>query len=123
MNALTSNYPITTPEASVTDYSVLLTRSCEHPPAGADVPTEHAMSPFSLAFGLCSDYIGSFTFQDQRAAQMRALRGLFAVTLSAEYARHRVDRGRPLSFAHEELFHDFFDQVVVDVHQTSWLVK
>ena len=70
------------------------------------------MSPFSLAFGLCSDYIGSFTFQDQSAA----LRGLFAVTLSAEYARHR-------SFAHEELLHDFFDQVVVDVHQTSWLVK
>ena len=50
VNALTSNYPITTPEASVTDYSVLLTRTCEHPPAGADAPTEHAMSPFFPSF-------------------------------------------------------------------------
>ena len=40
----------------------------------------------------------------------------FPFTLSVGYVRHR-------SFAHEELLHDFFDQVVVDVHQTSWLVK
>ena len=71
--------------------------------------------------------LGLSRFQDQHAAQVRARRGLFAVNLSAEYTRHRVDRGRPLSSelssAHEELLHDSFDQVVVDVHQASWCVK
>ena len=47
----------------------------------------------------------------------------YRVATLAEYTRHCVDRGRPLSSAHEELFHDSFDQVVVDVHQASWCVK
>ena len=98
-------------------------------PVPANTPRQAQMSPRSMQ---CHRFpwlsvsvritLGPSRFQDQRAAQMRALRGLFAVTLSAEYARHRSSR-RHRSFAHEELFHDFFDQVVVDVHQASWLVK
>ena len=66
------------------------------------------MSQLFLAFGHCFNDIGSFTVSGPA-------RGACA---SAALAL----RGQLLSSAHEELFHDSFVQVRVDVHQPSMRV-